>query len=213
MSVNRSKGKYQKAKERKKIQLKAWQKKAIIYIITIILLITTPMIVQARRDRIYYEAEITRLIDEYENRLDQQQRQYEAKISDINKRHEYGGDVDIIEKEAEYISKVVYGMGKNHSDNDRKAIIWCILNRVESAGYPGTIKEVCQQSQQWIGYSDDNPVLEDIYNLVLPILKEWYNEGHRPMDRKFVYLSWSSEEIIMRDTFEVTKNTKYYKFY
>jgi hypothetical protein len=62
-----------------------------------------------------------------------------------------------------------------------------------------------------MGYSDENPVLEDIYDLALTELKTWHNGGHRPMSNDYIYLSWSSKEIILRDTFEENKNTNYWR--
>lgn len=222
MSTKHKQGKYQKmqpiAKKKvpkKKIQihLTPWQKRVLAYILAIVLLITVPVCIQTSRLNTQHDEELARITADYEDRIIQLQQEHKAEILALNREHEYGGNISEIEREAEYISKVVYGMGKNHSVNDQKAIVWCILNRVESAGFPSTIAEVCQQPQQWIGYSDNNPVLTEIYDMVLPILKGWHNNSHRPMDKSYVYLSWSSEEILLRDTFEVTKATHYYRFY
>lgn len=222
MSTKHKQGKYQKVQfvtekkvPKKKIQIRltSWQKRVLAYILAIVLLVTVPVCIQTSRLNTRHDKELAQIVANYEDRIVQLQQDHEAAIAMLNQEHEYGGNVSEIEREAEYISKVVYGMGRNHSVNDQKAIVWCILNRVESRGYPSTIAEVCQQPQQWIGYSDDNPVLTEIYDMVLPILKDWHNNSHRPMDKSYVYLSWSSEEILLRDTFEVTKATHYYRFY
>jgi hypothetical protein len=222
MSTKHKQGKYQKVQpvtkkkvpgEKIQIHLTPWQKRVLAYILAIVLLITVPVCIQTSRLNARHEEEIAQIAADYEDRIIQLQQEHEAEILALNQEHEYGGNISEIEREAEYISKVVYGMGRNHSVNDQKAIVWCILNRVESAGFPSTIAEVCHQSQQWIGYSDDNPVLTEIYDMVLPILKNWHNNAHRPMDKSYVYLSWSSDEILLRDTFEVTKTTHYYRFY
>lgn len=222
MSTKHKQGKYQKIQPvtkkkvpKKKIQihLTPWQKRVLTYILAIILLITVPVCIQTSRLNTRHDEELAQIVANYEDRIIQLQQEHEAEILALNREHEYGGNVSEIEREAEYISKVVYGMGRNHSINDQKAIVWCILNRVESTGFPSIIAEVCQQPQQWIGYSDDNPVLTEIYDMVLPILKNWHNNAHRPMDKSYVYLSWSSDEILLRDTFEVTKTTHYYRFY
>lgn len=222
MSTKHKQGKYQKiqpiAKKKvpkKKIQihLTPWQKRVLAYILVIVLLITVPVCIQTSRLNARHDEELAQIAADYEDRIIQLQQEHEAEILALNREHEYGGNISEIEREAEYISKVVYGMGRNHSVNDQKAIVWCILNRVESAGFPSTVAEVCQQSQQWIGYSDDNPVLTEIYDIVLPILKDWHNNSHRPMDKSYVYISWSSDEILLRNTFEVTKTTHYYRFY
>ena len=112
---------------------------------------------------------------------------------------------------SEYIAKVIYGTARNHVDSDKKAVVWCILNRVEHHSHPDTIAEVCEQPKQWMGYSSDNPVLTENYDLALAELKTWYNDGHRPMSNDYIYLSWSSKEILLRDTFEESKNTRYWR--
>ena len=222
MSTKHKQGKYQKvqpvtkkkiSKKKLQIHLTSWQKRVLAYILAIVLLIAVPVCIQTSRLNARHNEELAQIVADYEDRIIQLQQEHEAEILTLNREHEYGGNISEIEKEAEYISKVVYGMGRNHSVNDQMAIVWCILNRVESRGYPSTIAEVCQQPQQWIGYSDDNPVLTEIYDMVLPILKNWHNNAHRPMDKSYVYLSWSSDEILLRDTFEVTKTTHYYRFY
>ena len=136
---------------------------------------------------------------------------YEFQMTAMRKYYEYGADASQVEQEAEYIAKVIYGTARNHSDSDKRAVVWCILNRVEHYGHPDTVEEVCEQPKQWMGYSSDNPVLDDIYELVLAELKTWHNDGHRPMSNEYIYLSWSSKEILLRDTFEENKNTNYWR--
>ena len=151
-----------------------------------------------------HEAEMTALRIELQD-------DYESKMTELERYYEYGGDVSQIEREAEYIAKVIYGTARNHADSDKKAVVWCILNRVEHYAHPDTIVEVCEQPKQWMGYSSDNPVLTENYDLALAELKTWYNDGHRPMSSDYIYLSWSSKEILLRDTFEENKSTHYWR--
>ena len=213
--MSNKKGKFQKIEPRKKrkFKLSPLHKKVIAYLIVIALMITVPMTIKSTKDKEKHEIEIAQLVEQYETRIQEIEDGHRAEIFALNQEHEYGGNVSDIEREAEYISKVVYGMGKNHDVNSQKAIVWCVLNRVESPGYSNDIVEVCQQAHQWIDYSDDNPVIDSIYDMVLEILKNWHNEGHRPMSKDFIYLSWSSDEILLRDTYEVTKSTRYWRFY
>lgn len=139
------------------------------------------------------------------------QNDYETRMSELELYYEYGGDVDQIELEAEYIAKVIYGTARNHAESDKRAVIWCILNRVEHYSHPNTITEVCEQPKQWMGYSSDNPVLDELYDLALNELKTWYNGGHRPMSNEYIYLTWSSKEILLRDSFEENRNTNYWR--
>lgn len=136
---------------------------------------------------------------------------YASQMSALAEYYEYGGDVTQIEREAEYIAKVIYGTAQNHADSDKRAVVWCILNRVEHYAHPNTVAEVCEQPKQWMGYSDKNPVLTDNYDLALNELKIWYSGGHRPLSNEYIYLTWSSKEIILRDTFAENKSTNYWR--
>lgn len=165
--------------------------------------------------RVKYEKQIAEINANHEAEIvalrAELQSDYESKITELEQYYEYGGDVTQIEREAEYIAKVIYGNARNHADSDKKAVIWCILNRVEHYSHPDTIAEVCEQPKQWMGYSSDNPVLTENYDLALAELKTWYNDGHRPMSSDYIYLSWSSKEILLRDTFEENKSTHYWR--
>ena len=213
-TITQSKAPIRKRRKKKfKITLTPLMTKVIAIMLVLAAIITIPPVVQHKHDKDKYEAEIEALIQQYEGRIEQLNQEHQNEILGIHQEYEYGGNVSEIELEAEYISKVVYGTAKNHSVNDQKAVVWCILNRVESAGYPDTVQGVCEQPKQWMGYSEDNPVMESIYNMVLEILKAWHNNGHRPMGKEFVFLSWSSKEILLRDTFTENKDTRYWRIY
>lgn len=198
--------KYQK-KANRSIQIK----KAAFYVFIIVVAI----IITAISQRVKYKNQIEEINANHAEEIAalraELQDNYESKIAELEKYYEYGGDVTQIEREAEYIAKVIYGTARNHADSDKKAVIWCILNRVEHYSHPDTVAEVCEQPKQWMGYSSDNPVLTDLYDLALTELKIWHNDGHRPMSNDYIYLSWSSKEILLRDTFEENKSTNYWR--
>ena len=183
----------------------------VIYILTIVIVVMITVVNQ----RVKYETQIADINAHHDlemvNLRTEIRDDYESQIAELKRYYEYGGDITQIELEAEYIAKVIYGTAKNHSDSDKRAVVWCVLNRVEHYSHPDTVAEVCEQPKQWMGYSSDNPVLDDIYELALNELKIWHNDGHRPMSSDYIYLSWSSKEIILRDTFEENKNTHYWR--
>lgn len=138
--------------------------------------------------------------------------EYESEIAEIEKYYEYGGDVEQIELEAEWVARVMYGIYRpEHKDSDLRAIVWCILNRVDNKAYPGEVQAVCQQKSQWMGYSDDNPVIAKMYDIALAELKKWHGDSVRPMSSDYVYLTWSSKEILLRDTFAENRSTNYWR--
>lgn len=184
-------------------------------VVVYILIVVIAVMITAIAQRMKYKTQIAEINANYEEEINtlraDLQKDYESKIAELEQYYEYGGDISQVEREAEYIAKVIYGTARNHVSSDQKAVVWCILNRVEHYAHPNTIAEVCEQPKQWMGYSSDNPVLSDIYDLALEELKIWYSGGHRPMNNSYIYLTWSSKEILLRDTFEESKNTNYWR--
>lgn len=176
----------------------------IFYILLCVLIFIVASARQSAKDRVKYEA----LLSEQAIAMTEE---HELEIANLRKQYEYGGDINTIESEAEYIAKVLYGTARNHSTDGQRAVIWCILNRVEHQSYPNTVAEVCEQPSQWMGYDASNPVIEDLYNISLETLKSWYNHEHRPMSADYIFMSWSSSEIILRDTFEEKPGTHYWR--
>ena len=183
----------------------------VIYILIITIAVMATFLVQ----RVKYENRIDEINATHEEEMtslrEELEESYAAELINLEQFYEYGGDISQIEREAEYIAKVIYGTARDHSDADKRAVVWCILNRVEHYAHPNTVEEVCKQPKQWMGYSDDNPVLTDNYDLALAELKTWYSDGHRPLSNDYIYLSWSSKEILLRDTFEESKKTNYWR--
>lgn len=184
-------------------------------IVAYVLVIVLAIMVTAVTQHVKYEARIDAMQASHEEEIDilrsELTKKYETQITELEQYYEYGGNVSQIEREAEYVAKVIYGTARNHSDADKKAVVWCILNRVEHYAHPNTVAEVCEQPKQWMGYSNDNPVLDDNYELALTELKTWYTGGHRPMSNEYIYLSWSSKEILLRNTFEENRATNYWR--
>ena len=183
----------------------------VIYLLVIAIAVMIAVVSQ----RVKYEKQIEEINAQHKSEMialrTELQNNYEAQMFELEQYYEYGGDVDQIEREAEYIAKVIYGAARNHADSDKKAIVWCILNRVEHRSHPNTVVAVCEQPKQWMGYSSENPVLTEFYDLALAELKTWYSGGHRPMSNDYIYLTWSSKEILLRDTFEENKSTNYWR--
>jgi hypothetical protein len=187
-----------------------------------ILVVVIAVTITAVRQREKYETQIADINAHHELEMialrTELRECYESQMAELERYYEYGGDITQIELEAEYIAKVMYMYYKNHADSDMKSVVsdmksvvWCVINRVEHYAYPNTVVEVCEQPKQWMGYSSDNPVLTELYDLALTELKIWHNDGHRPISNDYIYLSWSSKEIALRDTFEENDNTHYWR--
>lgn len=169
---------------------------------------------QARNDKIYYtallEQQEAQLIEEYNAKLATQRENYELAMDNLRDEYNTKTPEQIIQAEAEAIAKVLYGNALNNSERDQTTLVWCVLNRVDHTGYPDTVEEVCKEPSQWMGYSDNNPIIQSLYDIAYKELTTWHN-GYRPVTNQYVFMSWSSKEIKLRDTFESTKNTRYWQ--
>lgn len=79
--------------------------------------------------------------------------------------------------EVEAIAKTVYGEAMvTGSDEEMSAVVWCILNRVDSPIYPDSIIGVITQHSQFHGYHEENPMDAGVEALVLDVLGRWEEE-------------------------------------
>ena len=164
---------------------------------------------QAGVDKLYYEEAIAEITAGYEATILQMGDAHEEAIMELRNEYENLTPEELIKQEGEYLARMLYAY-RNNSERDLRTAVWCALNRTDSPGFPNTVKEVCQQPSQWMGYSDDNPILENLYEIAIKELETWHN-NYRPVNRDYVYLSWSSKEIVLRDTYEKGPNTRYWQ--
>ena len=185
-----------------------------LYVALCIVIALGSRIQQASVDKQKYtlmmDERVAQISAEYEATIEQMKEDHYAEIVRIVNDYETLTPEDVMREEGEYIAKVMYGTARNHSERDQRTLVWCILNRVDHASFPDTVQGVCQQNSQWIGYSDDNPVLEDLYDIATKELETWHN-GYRPVTEDYVYMSWSSKEIVLRDTYNSTKTTRHWQ--
>ena len=156
------------------------------------------------------EAEIAEVSDGYEATILQMSDAHKEEIQALRAEYENLTPEELLQQEAEYLAKMLYGTARNNSERDQRTAVWCALNRVDSIGYPNTVKEVCQQSSQWIGYSDDNPILTNLYNIAMKELETWHN-GYRPVGIEYIYMNWSTKQITLRDTWKKDNDTSYWQ--
>ena len=117
-----------------------------------------------------------------------------------------------IDDEAKIMAQVIYGQARWNSEAAQKALCWCILNRVDSSLYPNSVEDVCKQSSQWMGFSEENPIVSEYFNLAKSVLTVWHNNGVREMSTDLLWLEWNSDWIEFRSTYECGRSTRYAKF-
>ena len=112
--------------------------------------------------------------------------------------------------EARELARLLYCMVPNHSREDQERVCWCAINRCESGMYPDTIAGVVQQPSQWVGYSADAPVIAQYYDIAQSVLSAWHGGDPRPVTPDFLWLDWSKTSVELRNSFEITKETRYW---
>ena len=123
-----------------------------------------------------FEVPVSTVIDISEHivDIDALENQTEFKESEI--------DIPNIEKkykdEIPYIARTVWGEARGCSETEQAAVIWCILNRVDSSirYMPDNIIDVVTQKHQFLGYVETFPVIEEIRELVIDVLTRWEME-------------------------------------
>lgn len=131
----------------------------------------------------------------------------------VRLRAEYGVDeaeaaATAMQSEARALAKMLYPM-RNNTDAGLKSACWCAINRVDSQQYPGTVQGVCAQDRQWMGWSEDNPVIERLYNIAYEALRQWHG-GIHAVSTDFLFLEWTPQEITIRTTFEGGRGCHYW---
>ena len=113
--------------------------------------------------------------------------------------------------EAELVAQVLYGVRDNNTD-DLRTYCWCIFNRVDNSRCPSTLEDVIAQPDQWMRYHPTNPILEDLYQIAREELDRWHTDTHRPVSNEYVFMTWSSNSIVLRDNFHEGSNTHYWRY-
>lgn len=105
----------------------------------------------------------------------------------------------LIEEQAKIVTKVLFPM-RNNREVGLHLACWAVFNRVDHLRYSDDLLSVCSADQAFMGWSENNPVLEDLYNIALEEVTRWHS-GVRPMDTGYVYLYWTPNEIYLFDDY------------
>ena len=110
-----------------------------------------------------------------------------------------------VDREAIAVARVI---SKLSTEQQKYTEACCMLARVMSPDYPNDFESVAKQPQQWMFYDERNPIRDDDRALALEQLQFWH-EGRYPsgLTAEFVYGEWSSDDYVLRDTWEKTYST------
>lgn len=176
----------------------------------VVVTVSLSQTVQMAEDLVDISNKIVEMTEETESmmrELETELYEIEAELDDLEKEVEIlNNEVDTIiamleirqlentyTKEIEYLSKTVWGEARGCSSTEQAAVVWCILNRVDSDRFSDDISTVITQKGQFYGYNPDYPVTDDIRALVVDVLKRWELERlgevdvGRVLPREYLY--------------------------
>ena len=78
-------------------------------------------------------------------------------------------------EELDALARLLYGEYRGASLDQQAAVVWCVLNRVDSANpyFPDSIIDVITQPYQFAGYSPNNPVVDNLRLTAEDVVRRW----------------------------------------
>ena len=87
----------------------------------------------------------------------------------------------------------------HYSESDLITYLRCMANRADAAGT--TLAEVVAQPDQFLGYSDNNPVLTEYYDIAYRFVNEWRHEDTKPCDTSYQWAELTPNGIYLKNEF------------
>ena len=110
----------------------------------------------------------------------------------------------IIQQEAKEVAKAFYGIRRfieryGYSEKDLETYARCMFNRSEAK--KTTLNAVLSKKDQFLGYSDDNPVLDVYYQQALKLVTAWHEEEIKPCDVSYQFAELTDIGIFLTNVF------------
>lgn len=126
--------------------------------------------------------------------------------AELNYGDPYEGDQEVYVDyaDAEYLANVTWGEARGCSVTEQAAVMWCVLNRVDSPLYPDSVGEVVTQRAQFNGYSDNNPITQEMIQLANSVLTYWYggDDSGRVLPKEYLYFTGDGKHNYFYTTWE-----------
>lgn len=98
--------------------------------------------------------------------------------------------------DVEILAKLIWGEARGiPSTTEKAAVVWCVLNRVDSSAHPDTVRAVVTQKHQFAGYSPDFPATEEFKAIAYDVLLRWHSEKEgtensgRVLPKEYLYFT------------------------
>lgn len=92
-------------------------------------------------------------------------------------------EIEIVRADVEMLAKLIWGEARGvHSTEQKAAVVWCVLNRVDSPLYPDSIEAVVTQKYQFSGYDESYPLTDEFMEIAEDVLVRWHQEKAGAID-------------------------------
>lgn len=92
-------------------------------------------------------------------------------------------EIEIAREDVEMLAKLIWGEARGVRSKEQKAaVVWCVLNRVDSPLYPDSIEAVVTQKYQFSGYNESYPLTDEFMEIAEDVLVRWYQEKAGAID-------------------------------
>lgn len=130
------------------------------------------------------------------------QRQAEADAEAERLKAIQASEEVVMNAEATILAKAFYGIRLfvdkyGYTERDFQTYARCIFNRCDATGR--SISEIITQEGQFLGYSVNNPVIDEYFNMALEFIKEWHAESTKPCDSSFQFAELNSDGIWLKN--------------
>ena len=182
--------------------------KALILVMqTVALLMLIGCRAQQGFDQTRYEAETAELVTAHEAEIQQLTARAEAGIYATQYLSSaYEGDAWKVAQWLDCLDERY-----NMTDEAKALACWVVFNRVDSSNYPDNVDEVLWQPGQFCEYSDSEAPTEENMVIATNQVSRWKNGDIRPVPSRAVFIAVSSEGVVLRDSFEESRNTGYWR--
>lgn len=99
-----------------------------------------------------------------------------------------------------------------HLTDEAKALAcWVVFNRCDSDNYPYNVDEVLWQEGQFCEFSDSEAPTEGNMIIAINQVSRWRNGDIRPCPSTAVFITVSSDGVVLRDTWDETSHTGHWR--
>ena len=117
-----------------------------------------------------------------------------------------------INQEIDAVAKVIARLS---TDDQKLTEASCMLARVMNSSYPDNFADVASQSSQWMFYDGTNTSFSTHdRELAESIVRPYHESGIVPngLTSAYVYGEWSTSDFVLRDTWERTSRSHYWRY-